>query len=312
MGRERIGHVDVKSGALFICDFGLLGAFGDEPKRAREAVEAALAKKATEVEHEGVEAVLVDGIAPGRYDVWSEPLDDEEGMRRAVTIDFSPAGASATSVTSARTIELGSVPVDMARLGVLDVRAIEHWNESEPADGRADVVFWGLHEEEVAKRVEAPKLDDDTYGFVDLAVRDAVVIGQRLEALREGGELRFAFDFRPHTHPFFLLAQIRESEGEAGVIEVGGHAVCGFMTTWGDGVFPVTLDVDGENKPIRVTITLATDEAIENMRAVNEDADEDEDDGEGEASEEDADDDATDEDDADDDEEEGGGGTLLQ
>ena len=299
MARERIGHIDVKSGALFVCDFGLLGAFGDEPKRARAAVEAALTKSETEVEHEGVEAVLVSGITPGRYDVWSEPTDDDEGLRRAVTIDFVSAGKT---VTTARTIELGSVPVDMARIGVMDVGAIEHWNEGEPADGRADVVFWGLHEEEVAKRVEAPKLDDDTYGFVDLVVRDAVVIGSRLEALRQTGELRFAFDFRPHTHPFFLLAQIRDSGNEAGVIDVGGHAMCGFMTTWGDGVFPVTLEVDAEDKPIRCTITLATEEAIENMRAVNEDEDDDAD--------EDADEEEDAEDEGDEDEEDGGGNVL--
>jgi hypothetical protein len=303
MAREKIGHVDVKSGTLFICDFGLLGAFGDEPKGVRGAVDAAIAKSETEVEHAGVAAVVVNGIAPGRYVVWSDPTDDDEGLRRAVTIDFAPAEKS---VTTARTIELGSVPVDMARLGVMDVGAIEHWNEAEPADGRADVVFWGLHEEEVAKRVEASKLDDDTYGFIDLPVRDAVLVGQRLEGLRRSGELRFAFDFRPHTHPFFLLAQIRESDAEAGVIEVGGHAMCGFMTTWGDGVFPVTLEVDAENQPIRCTITLATEEAIENMRAVNE-GDDDEEDGE-ESHDEDADEDG-DENEGDDD---GGSGPLLQ
>jgi hypothetical protein len=300
MAREKIGHVDVKSGVLFICDFGVLGVFGEEPKAARVATDAALARNETEVDYAGMEAVVVSGIAPGRYDVWSDPTDDDEGLRRAVTIEFA---AAEKNVGPTRTIELGSVPVDMARLGLMDVAAVEHWNEAEPADGRADVVFWGLHEEEVAKRVEASKLDDDTYGFVDLPVRDAVLVGQRLDGLRREGELRFAFDFRPHTHPFFLLAQIRDSASESGVIDVGGHAMCGFMTTWGDGVFPVTVDVDAENQPIRCTITLATEEAIENMRAVNEGEDDDD-----ESVEEDGDEDA----DESDEDDESGGGPLLQ
>jgi hypothetical protein len=281
MGFARIGHVDVKSGILVICDFGLLSAFSEEPKAAQNAAHAAVAKGATEMDHAGVEAVVVGNLPAGRYTIYSDPLvDDElEGMRRAVIIEFREG------VKAARSIDLGSVPVDMARLGVMDVQALTAWNETSPADGKADIVFWGLHEDEVAKRFNAPKVDDDSFGFVDLPVKEAIGIAERLQALREGGELRFAFDFRPHTHPYFLLSQIRSSESESGVIDVGGFDVCGFMTTWGDGVFPVTLEVDAEGKPLRCTIVLATDDAMENMREVNQG--EDEEDGDEDESDED-------------------------
>jgi hypothetical protein len=273
MALERIGHVDVKSGTLLAFDFGLITAFEGDANAAKAAVVAALEAGKSEFEHEGVEGVYVRGVPPGRYPVFSETLDDGEfeGMRKAVTIEL------AEGVKAAKTVELGSVPVDMARLGVFDVDAVPHWNENEPADGKADIVFWGLHEEEVAKRFEAPKVDDDSYGFVDRPVAEAAAIGQKLDALRETGELRFAYDFRPHTHPYFLLAQIRANDNEAGVLDVGGYDCCGFMTTWGDGVFPVRLELDEAGKPLRCTILFATEDAMENMREVNDDDDEDED-----------------------------------
>lgn len=264
MAVDRIGHVDVKSGMLLVFDFGLIGAF-EERTQAREAAIAALEAGSTEFEHNGVGGVVVRGIAPGRHSVFSESLEgfDIEGLRRSVIIDFAPGK------TAARTVELGSVPVDMARIGIFDVAAVEHWNESEPSDGKADVAFWGLHGEEVAKRFEAKPLGDETFGFADLPIDKAVQVAEKLNVLRNTGELRFAFDLRPHTDPFFLLAQLRENESEAGVITVGGYDVCGLMTTWGDGFFPVTLDLDESGAPLRTTILFATDEAKEAMRDVN-------------------------------------------
>jgi hypothetical protein len=122
-------------------------------------------------------------------------------------------------------VAVRGVFVDCARIGVFDVSAIDAWNHTTPADGRADIVFWGLH--------------------------------------------RFAFDFRPHTDDFSLLREIRASELEAGTIEVGGQTVCGLMTTWGDGLFPATLEVDEAQTPLRCTVTFATEQSLENMRAVN-------------------------------------------
>jgi hypothetical protein len=265
MSRERIGQVEIANGVLVVADFGLFGAFEEEPDAARAAVMEAVLAKETSLEHEGVTLVAVGGIPRGQYWVWSESFESEEfeGLRRSITIEIAE-GASARERT------LGEVTVDRARLGVLDAGVLASWNESQPTDGKADIVFWGLHEQEVAKKFEAPKIDDDTFGFLNLPVREAIEIGKRLEALRGEGDLRFAFDFRPHSHPYFLLAQIRSNENEAGVIEVGNTSMCGFMTTWGDGVFPVILEESADGKPLRCTIVLATEQALANMRVVNE------------------------------------------
>jgi len=269
-----LGHVDVKSGALLLVDFGLVAAFG-APGAARAAADAAHAAGTSEIEQGGVRGVVVRDVPPGRYPVMGElvPSGEFEGLRRVVTIEIAP------KKQAKRRVALGSIPVDMARIGAFDLDAVERWNEEAPADGKADIVFWGLHEEEVARRFQAPKLaEDEIYGFVDRPIAEASAIGLELHALREAGELRFAYDFRPHTHPYFLLAQIRASEEEAGVIDVGGYDVCGFTTTWGDGVFPVTVEVDDAGKPIRVAVFFATDDARTAMREVNDDDDDDEDD----------------------------------
>ena len=56
---------------------------------------------------------------------------------------------------------------------------------------------------------------------------------------------------------------MRSRDGVQALVAVGGHAVCGLMTTWGDGLFPATLDVDESDKPLRCTITFATEQSLE-------------------------------------------------
>lgn len=143
----------------------------------------------------------MEGVAPGRYALVSEPYvsDDFEGLRRAVSIEFSRAKV-------AETVELGTIGVDRARIGAFDVDAVAQFNTEEATDGKADIVFWGLHEQEVAKRFDAPAIEGTGCGFEDLPFDRALAIGQQLDALRNTGELRFAFDFRPHTDDYALLA----------------------------------------------------------------------------------------------------------
>lgn len=266
MDATPIGHVDVTSGTLLVFDFGLIGVF-EEKGSAKAQTVAAFEMGQTELAIHGyVTGVAVRGLTPGRYPISCDRLDDGDfaGLRRSITIDFASAGKKA-----ARTIELGNVFVDCARIGVFDVSAIDAWNHVSPTDGRADIVFWGLHGAEVATRFEAPQLPDGNYGFVDRPVDEAIAVAEKLRVLRETGELRFAFDFRPHTDDFFLLREIRTSAAEAGTIAVGGQTVCGLMTTWGDGLFPATLEVDENDTPLRCMVTFATERSVENMRAVN-------------------------------------------
>jgi hypothetical protein len=264
MSVEALGHVTIKSGILCVVDFGMAGAFSGD-KGGAAAARAALACGGNAFVHADVPAIAVPNLPPGRYPVSAIRFDDGEfaGLRQAVTVDLVP------DPVAARTIVLGRVLVDNARLGLFDIDALEHWNDDNPVDGLADIVFWGLHENEVAARFRAPKLGEDGSGFVNLPVAQAESIARDLDAAKQSGEFRFAWDFRPHTHPYYLLAQIRKHKNEAGILLVGGFGCCGFATSWGDGEFPVMLDLDASGRPIRCGISFATVEAADNMRAVN-------------------------------------------
>lgn len=264
MSSESLGHVDIRSGTLTVVDFGFIGAWSGSNGAAQAAMQAVAAQRYS-FEHEGVPAVVVPHLPRGRFPVSSVRIlqGPFANLRQAVMIDFVP------NPQAARTIELGKVCVDNARIGLFDVDALGAWNEEAPVDGLADVVFWGLHQNEVAAQFRAPSLGEDGFGFKDLPVAQAMPLAQQLDQLRNTGQYRFAFDYRPHTHPYYLLAQLRENPTEAGVLDVGGMLACGFMTTWGDGEYPVLLDLDAQNRPIRCGIFLATQESMANVQAVN-------------------------------------------
>jgi hypothetical protein len=264
MGVEQLGHVDIRSGVMCVVDFGMVGAFSGSNAGAATARQT-VQRGAYSFVHGDVPAIVVPNLPPGRYPVSSVRIDDGPfaGLRQAVMVDLVP------NPRAARTIELGKVLVDNARIGLFDVDSLQHWNEDTPVDGMADIVFWGLHEKEVAARFRAPKLGEDGSGFKNLPVAQAEAIGRDLQGLKDSGQFRFAWDFRPHTHPYYLLAQLRGNKTEAGVLDVGGASVCGFMTSWGDGEFPVLIDLDVSNRPIRCGIFFATEAAMSNMRAVN-------------------------------------------
>jgi hypothetical protein len=99
------------------------------------------------------------------------------------------------------------------------------------------------------------------YGWTDLPVAEAEA--KALEAATFKAENRWllATDFRPHSHHFHALAAARKSPQGAGTIEVGGAKICLFFTSWGDGVFPIYLDVDGKERPVQVRVQLAMEAA---------------------------------------------------
>jgi hypothetical protein len=57
------------------------------------------------------------------------------------------------------------------------------------------------------------------------------------------------------------MAQVRASESESGTVDVGGAKMCGFMTTWGDGMFPVIRELGPGGELVRVRIELSNDQA---------------------------------------------------
>jgi hypothetical protein len=262
---ESLGYVTSRSGALLVADFGLFGAWEGQPPG--NAIRAALSQGRYDFEHLGVPGVAIPHVPRDRQLPVSGLRIDAGpfvGLWQAIFVDF------VDQPHAARTVEAGRIIVDAARAGFFDVDAVAAWQHDVPVDGRADVAFWGLHAEEVARRFNAGRLEEDAFGWMDLPIQQAQQAAQALDALRNTGELRFAYDFRPHSHHYVLMKQVRSRPTESGVIGIGGQqAVCGFMTSWGDGEFPVMLDFDEAGTLTRCGIFLATELAQENLRQVN-------------------------------------------
>jgi hypothetical protein len=172
------------------------------------------------------------------------------------------------TVTDSR--ELGSVHVDHARFVIADADALGSWAHEESIDGLADVAFWGKDEELIAAEFGAARTGrpgDDHYGWLDLPVREARDRAAALDE-RRGAEpaARFAVDFRPHSHHWQVMAGVRAAEHEAATITVGGADIMMAMTSIGDGVFPVHVDVDASGDPVAVRITVLLDDVQEGDR----------------------------------------------
>jgi hypothetical protein len=242
-GAEPLGEVTAPSGKLCVFDIGLVGFL------PRPALEPALI--VVDVPRDRPLAVAGRRVGKGRFaDCWdhvSVQLGDGE---------------------IAHAKKLGEAGVDFARLVCMDHAALDHWKHEDSLDGLADFVFWGRDEGALAKAMRAPRTKEG-HGWTDLSVSDAEAKADAAARLKADNHWLLATDLRPHSHHFQALAAARANPRGAGTIEVGGTRVCLFFTSWGDGVFPVYLDVDHEDRPVRIRIQLATKESSAAMRAVN-------------------------------------------
>jgi hypothetical protein len=240
---ETIGTVTVPSGTMAVFDIGLVGHL------PMAALEPALVKVSAPSDRP-LEVVGVR-VGKGRFaDCW----------------DYVAVELGAGEVTSTR--KLGEAGVDFARLVCMDRGALDHWQHEDSLDGLADFVFWGRDAGELAKAMRAP-VTSEGHGWIDLTVAEAEAKADQAARLKSEHHWLLATDFRPHSHHFRALAAARKSRNGAGTIDVGGAQICLFFTSWGDGVFPVFLDLDEHDHPVRVRIQLATDASDAALRAVN-------------------------------------------
>jgi hypothetical protein len=204
----------------------------------------------------GLGCVAVGGVPRDReLELVGERL--EERRWRRVSVECRP------ELPVARREPLGDAMVDRARLMVADVDALGAWVHEDALDGKADLVFWGRDAETAAASLSAPMLPEGVHGWLDLSVAEAAERARAVEALG----VKLAVDFRPHSHHYQLMAQVRASDTESGSINVGGARMCGFMTSWGDGLFPVVRELSAAGELVRVTVELAP--PAENSQLLN-------------------------------------------
>lgn len=238
----------------------------DQRVSHRQRVNEALAfgGAAGEVMFQGITAVAITGVPADRpLAVLGQRMapDGPDASRwRCVWLECMPGDDVARSELA------GTVAVDEARLMFADIDALGQWQHEKPLDGKADFVFWGRDAERAAQTTGAADLGDGQWGWLNLPVRETVQRGIAVEEMRDQQGYKFATDFRPHSHHFLAMKQVRTTPTESGTVEVGGARVCIFMTSWGDGFFPVYRDVDARGRLVRVCIDLGNDEIVQRQR----------------------------------------------
>jgi hypothetical protein len=170
----------------------------------------------------------------------------------------------------ARTEFVGYVAVDEARLLIADVDAVGAWEAEKSLDGLADYIFRGPDAAKLAKAMGVRRLDKQTFGWIDRPVEEAVQIGVASEQMAIQKQFEVRGDFRPHSHQYLAMQQVRKSNTESATLEVGGASMCQFMTTWGDGAFEVWRDLDETGQLVRVRFDLGNEQTVVRMRKVEE------------------------------------------
>jgi hypothetical protein len=164
------------------------------------------------------------------------------------------------------TEDVGYVAVDEARLAFAGPDALTAWRTDDPVDGLADLAFWGRDARILAARTGARPLGDDALGWAGLPVMDAAQRAKDLYHVRESEGLRFALDLRPHDDHHRLLSLARTAPTQSASVEIGGQAVCGFFTSWGDGTFPVHRDLTADGVLCRLRVEVGAPEIVNRQR----------------------------------------------
>ena len=240
---ERLGEVTAPSGKLAIFDVGLF------PFLPRDTLEPALVT--CEVPAKAKLPVIGRRVGAGRFsDSWDY-----------VAVRLSPESV-------AHTRKLGEAGVDFARLMIIDHGALDAWVHEDSLDGMADLMFWGRDAALAARRITAPPTKEG-YGWTNLTVAAATAKWEQLERVKAENHWLLASDLRPHSHHFHALAEARASKRGVGTVAVGGAHALLFFTSWGDGVFPIYLDSDVDDRPVQIRVQLNTAESNAALRAVN-------------------------------------------
>jgi hypothetical protein len=221
-GGPLLGEIRVPSGQLAIFDIGLAGFL------PREALAPMIVT--APVPRDRMLSVVGTPIGKGRYaDCWDH-----------VSVMLGDGEVAASK-------KLGEAAVDFARLVCMDVGALEHWVHEDSLDGRADFVFWGRDAAQLAKVVGAKRVGDGNFGWLDLPVADAEKRADDAARRKSANKWLLQTDYRPHSHHYQALAAARAGKHGAGTLALADTQLVLFFTSWGDGVFPVFLDVDGND-----------------------------------------------------------------
>src|SRR5262249_52893777 len=208
------------------------------------------------MQYHGLWAAVAAGIPPDRsLPVYGERMaaGPDAGCWRRIYVELVRHGRPR------RSERVGSAMVDRARLIIADADALGSWVQDRPLDGLADVAFWGADELRIASKMEATRLpphqgqrpDQASLGWTNMAAAEAELRYEAVRKYRDDHGLKVALDYRPHSHHYQLLSQFDRTPTESGTVKIGSAELCGFMTSWGDGIFDVLHEYDADARFVR-------------------------------------------------------------
>ncbi|MFL9658480.1 hypothetical protein ACJ7VE_32735 [Streptomyces sp. PB17] len=206
----------------------------------------------------GVPVVAVGGVPRDRrLPVLASRVDFGDGFGprwSEISVRLSDGRAESS-------VPLGDIGVDWARVLFGDADALNTWQHNDPVDGLADVAFWGAAADEAAATFAASELgepgEEGVRGWTGLDVADARERARAVMSWKEETGRRMMVDFRPHSHHWQVMRQIRTSAFEAGTVDIGDARLLCAMTTWGDGYFPVSADLDASGVVVAVRVSFS-------------------------------------------------------
>jgi len=220
------------------------------PHRARVDLALKYGAGAGEIQFHGVWAAVVGGVPICKsLAVFGERMrPPQQHNWKRVMVKCNPQSSIARSENA------GSVGVDYARLLIADFDVLGEWRHEDSLDGLADYIFWGRDAENVAHFFDVQCVAPREYGWNNLPEALAQERGVAVEEYKQKNGLKFATDYRPHSHHWQVMREARNSPTESGMTEVDGVTVCNFMTTWGDGIFEVYRDLGDSGQLVQIRI----------------------------------------------------------
>ncbi|MFJ8011002.1 hypothetical protein [Streptomyces sp. NPDC096339] len=259
-----LGKVDAPSGVMVLGMAGWIDQWRELgltlPERAR-AVAAAGGGHFREWLCEAVAVpVAADRALPVRASTSASPFDGEPAI---ATLEVGLGLVWPESRDRRVPIRLGDLPVDRCGMVVGDAAALDAWTgmDDEPADGLADVSYWGRYKDDAHEQFGGEHIGrfggDGPRGWLDLPVAEAATRAAELTAWCDrlhGQGLMVSVEKHTDDHRFRRAGW--QHPLHVGVIEVGGCQVLGIEWDQGDHsmrhrgervagqVYPVTLEVD--------------------------------------------------------------------
>ncbi|MFB6977523.1 hypothetical protein [Streptomyces scopuliridis] len=194
------------------------------------------------------------------------PFDEEPTIS---TLEISLGLPWPGTVDGVVPVQLGDLPVDRCGMVIGDASGLDAWTgmNDEPANGLADVTFWGRYADDAHARFGGERVEryggDGPHGWLDLPVAEAAALAAELTAWRGGLRGKgVAVSLDRHTDYYRFRRAGWHHPLHIGAIEVGGCGVIGIDWDQGDHsmrhrgerdagqVYPVTLEADGDGQTV--------------------------------------------------------------